>query len=73
MEIVDLGLHGIELAALKLSQRGVHVTSLLYIFQNHPETLYEDDCCHFIPGGNILLAQAIASAISKEQELLVRK
>ena len=43
----------------KLQQQGVHYFDLTQIFNDHPETLYRDECCHLNPKGNELLAAAM--------------
>ena len=43
--------------------RGVRFHDLTRIFENHPETIYRDTCCHVNQRGNELLGEAIAEAI----------
>jgi hypothetical protein len=48
-----------------LSRRGVHVVSLLALFDGVPEPVYTDDCCHYNDAGQRLLAEAIARAFAR--------
>ena len=47
-----------------LQRNGVHYFDLTQIFNDHPETLYRDDCCHFNQRGNELLAAAMVQLLS---------
>ena len=47
----------------ELQRQGVHYFNLAQIFNNHPETLYIDDCCHLNPKGNELLAAAMVQRL----------
>ena len=43
----------------ELQQRGINYFDLAQIFNDHPETLYRDDCCHLNQRGYELLAAAM--------------
>ena len=47
-----------------LQQNGVHYFDLAQIFNDHPETLYRDDCCHLNRRGNELLAAAMVQRLA---------
>ena len=47
-----------------LKQQGVHYSDLAPIFNDHPETLYRDDCCHLNRRGNELLAAAMVQRLA---------
>ena len=47
-----------------LQQRGVNYFDLTPIFNDHPETLYRDVCCHLNPRGNELLAAAMVQRMA---------
>lgn len=49
--------------AADLRSQGVNFFSALEAFDEHPETLYIDDCCHFNLRGNEILADFLADAI----------
>lgn len=55
-----------------LREHGVHLFDLSWIFQDRPETLYRDFCCHFNKRGNELLAAAMLQRIVGESSLLAR-
>lgn len=46
-----------------LAEHGVHFFDLSWIFQDRPETLYKDSCCHLNKRGNELLADAMLRRI----------
>lgn len=46
-----------------LAEHGVHFFDLSWIFQDRPETLYRDSCCHLNKRGNELLADAMLRRI----------
>ena len=48
----------------ELQQRGVNYFDLTPIFNDHPETLYRDVCCHLNPRGNELLAAAMVQRMA---------
>ena len=48
----------------KLQQQGIHYFDLTQIFNDHPETLYRDDCCHLNPRGYEILAAAIVQRLA---------
>ena len=43
----------------ELQRQGINYFDLAHIFNDHPETLYRDICCHLNPRGNELLAAAM--------------
>ena len=47
-----------------LQQQGVPYFDLTQIFNNYPETLYTDECCHLNPRGNELLAAAMVQRLA---------
>jgi hypothetical protein len=47
----------------ELSVEGVRFLDLTRLFAEHPEPIYNDNCCHYNPQGNELVAQAVARAI----------
>ena len=47
-----------------LQQRGVPYFDLTQIFNDHPETLYTDECCHLTPRGYQLLAAAMVQRLA---------
>ena len=48
----------------ELQRRGVNYFDLTPIFNDHPETLYRDVCCHLNPRGNELLAAAMVQRMA---------
>jgi hypothetical protein len=46
-----------------LSKQGVNFTDLTMIFQNHPEPLYSDRCCHLNFQGYSIVARAVGDKI----------
>ena len=48
----------------ELQQNGVHYFDLAQIFNDHPETLYRDVCCHLNQRGNELLAAAMVQRLA---------
>ena len=48
----------------ELQQRGVNYFDLTPIFNDHPETLYRDDCCHLNQRGYELLAAAMVAPLT---------
>lgn len=50
-------------AGEELRRQGVAFHDLTRIFEDHPETLYRDSCCHLNRRGNELLAEAVARAL----------
>ncbi|REJ84942.1 MAG: hypothetical protein DWQ36_18820 [Acidobacteria bacterium] len=50
-------------AGAELSQRGVAFLDATDLFSDAAQTLYVDDCCHFNPEGNTLLADAIVDSL----------
>ena len=46
-----------------LGEHGVHFFDLSWIYQDRPETLYKDYCCHLNKRGNELLANAMLRRI----------
>jgi hypothetical protein len=47
-----------------LVRQGVHFHDLTLVFQGHEEPFYIDTCCHFNKAGNVVLARAIAAALT---------
>ena len=41
----------------RLREHGINYFDLTKIFENNPETLYRDECCHFNTRGNQLLVE----------------
>lgn len=62
--IAQKGYVQLILAGQRLKQNGEAFYDLTQIFSNHPEDLYLDDCCHFNMQGDMIMARAIAQAIS---------
>lgn len=52
----------------ELQRRGINFFDLTQIFNNHPETLYRDDCCHLNQRGNELLAAAMVEGVAPALE-----
>lgn len=52
----------------ELQERGINFFDLTQIFNNHPETLYRDDCCHLNQRGNELLAAAMVEQLAPALE-----
>lgn len=50
-----------------LKERGVRFHDLTRTFEDHPETIYRDTCCHVNQRGNELLGEAIARAILDDE------
>ena len=48
----------------ELGQHGIHYFDLTQIFNDHPETLYINACCHLNPRGNELLAAAMVQRLA---------
>ena len=48
----------------ELQQQGVHYFDLTQIFNDHPETLYRDGCCHLNQRGYELLAAAMVQRLA---------
>ena len=48
----------------ELQQQGVHYSDLTSIFNDHPETLYYDACCHLNRRGLELLAAAMVQSLA---------
>lgn len=46
-----------------LSRAGVHFTDLTYVFKEHREPIYIDNCCHINEAGNALLGRVVGAAI----------
>ena len=47
-----------------LPGQGINYFDMTGIFVDHPETLYKDDCCHFNPRGDELLAAAMVQRMA---------
>ena len=56
----------------RLREQGVHFFDLSWIYQDFPESLYMDSCCHLNKRGNELLADAMLHRITSETSLLAR-
>ncbi|MDE0903799.1 MAG: hypothetical protein OSB42_04135 [Planctomycetota bacterium] len=54
---------GLRQEGNRLADQGLHFFDLTGLFEEHPETLYKDDCCHLNGVGTALLAEAIAEAL----------
>lgn len=52
-------------AGERLRQAGVSFHDLTYLFEDHPETLYNDSCCHLNQRGNDLLMEAVGRVIGE--------
>jgi hypothetical protein len=52
-----------------LAAAGVPFTDLTGIFQDHPEPLYVDTCCHLGRDGNRLLAEHVAAGVRAQLDL----
>jgi len=50
----------------RLKRSGVRFVDLSGLFSQASQTLYVDECCHFNPEGNRLLAGAVAGAIAED-------
>ncbi len=50
----------------ELKREGIRFHDLTRLFQDHPEPIYVDDCCHYNPTGNEILAVAIARIIGRD-------
>jgi hypothetical protein len=50
-------------AGLELTRSGVDFLDLTLVFANTREPIYIDDCCHYNPQGNRMLANAIADRL----------
>ncbi len=50
----------------RLREQSVAFHDLSNVFQGKEQTLYVDECCHFNPEGNKIMAQAIARAIAQD-------
>ena len=50
-------------AGRELTDAGVDFLALTLVFANTPEPIYIDDCCHYNPQGNRMLADAIADRL----------
>lgn len=54
-------------AGRALAAKGVRFHDLTMAFENHPEPLYVDLCCHFNQRGNIIVADRIFEVIARDQ------
>lgn len=50
----------------ELQAAGVSFTDLTQVFADHPEQIYHDACCHVIPAGDVIMAQAIGARIRQD-------
>ena len=62
-EVVPRGYAQIREYGLLLREQGIRFFDLSWIYQDHPETLYIDSCCHLNKRGNELLAAAMLRRI----------
>ncbi|MDG1048726.1 MAG: hypothetical protein P8R46_00840 [Planctomycetota bacterium] len=53
----------LQRAGDELAGTGVRFHDLTLVFQDHPESIYVDSCCHVNRLGNQILAEAIAAAV----------
>jgi len=53
----------LRIAGTRLSEQGVSFFDLTEVFIDHPEPLYEDNCCHVNKAGDLLMAGAIGVQI----------
>ncbi|MCB0349675.1 MAG: hypothetical protein KDD38_00745, partial [Bdellovibrionales bacterium] len=60
---VKIGYPLLRNTGLDLKAEGIQFADLTQVFINHPEPLYEDDCCHFNQLGNDILATAVGRAV----------
>ncbi len=58
----------LQRAGTELVAAGVAFTDLSGVFHDHPEPLYVDDCCHFGPAGNLILAEFVAAGVRRRLE-----
>ena len=49
----------------RLREHGINYFDLTKIFENNPETLYRDNCCHFNKRGNRLLVEQIVQRMAE--------
>jgi hypothetical protein len=54
------GYPSLQDAVRRLQDHGYHALDLVDIFQDHPETMYVDSCCHFGKNGDEIIAERIA-------------
>ncbi len=52
-------------AGEELRARGVRFLDLTAIYEDHPEPLYRDSCCHVTGAGYRLVAEAVAEAVDQ--------
>ena len=50
-------------AGQELREEGVQFYDMTMVFQDQPQRLYIDDCCHMFPEGNAILADRLGKAI----------
>ncbi|MEM6797636.1 MAG: hypothetical protein AAF725_26955 [Acidobacteriota bacterium] len=67
-EIIELGYPLLRRAGEEIRAQGACFLDLSRAFEAVESTLYVDDCCHFGPGGNERLAEALADAVSERLE-----
>jgi len=53
----------------RLAASGIPSFDLTNLFQDHPETLYKDDCCHLGEEGMALIAKAMAERFAASPEI----
>lgn len=59
----------LQAAGEQLRAQGIHFVDLTNIFQDHPEPLYTDTCCHFNAAGHEIVAQHVAAALRTTLDL----
>ncbi len=59
----DRGYPALQNSVRSLRVRGYHAQDLTEVFQDHPETVYVDACCHTGAHGDAILSEAIAQEI----------
>jgi hypothetical protein len=55
-------------AGYELANSNMQFHDLTNIFKNHPESVYEDDCCHLNNNGNEILGDTIGKLIVEDIE-----
>lgn len=53
----------LQSAGVELTGAGVRFHDLTLVYQEHPESIYVDQCCHVNRLGNQILAEAVAAAV----------
>ena len=64
IELVEKGYPMIIKAGKRLEREGISFHDATDVFDDHPEVIYTDDCCHFtVPMPNAILAKRIAEVV----------